>query len=168
MNKLPILKTIETQKVLKKTISANRALAKLNGVAQIIPNQNILINSLVLQEAKDSSEIESIITTHDELFRAGLDITSVTNEIKEVQHYREALLKGYELVRDTGLLLKRDIVTIQKILEQNDAGVRRQSGTTLKNAVTGEVVFTPPQEYEVIQELLTYSNFPFSFFSSFY
>ncbi len=155
INKLPLQKTVETQKVLKKTISANRALAKLNGVAQIIPNQNILINSLVLQEAKDSSEIENIITTHDELFRAGLDIASVTNETKEVQHYREALLKGYELVRDTGLLLKRDIVTIQKILEQNDAGVRRQSGTTLKNAVTGEVVFTPPQEYEVIQELLT-------------
>jgi len=130
-------------------------LAKLNGVALIIPNQNILINSLVLQEAKDSSEIENIITTHDELFRAGLDIASVTNETKEVQHYREALLMGYELVRDTGLLLKRDIVAIQKILEQNDAGVRRQSGTVLKNAATGEVVFTPPQEYEVIQELLT-------------
>ena len=157
MNKLfllPLNIQIETQKVLKKTISANRALAKLNGVALIIPNQNILINSLVLQEAKDSSEIENIITTHDELFRAGLDIASVTNETKEVQYYREALLKGYELVRDNGLLLKRDIVTIQKILEQNDAGVRRQSGTVLKNAATGEVVFTPPQEYEVIQELL--------------
>jgi len=158
MNKLfllPLNIQIETQKVLKKTISANRALAKLNGVALIIPNQNILINSLVLQEAKDSSEIENIITTHDELFRAGLDIASVTNETKEVQYYREALLKGYELVRDNGLLLKRDIVAIQKILEQNDAGVRRQSGTVLKNSATGEVVFTPPQEHEVIQELLT-------------
>jgi len=146
---------IETTKVLKKTISANRALAKLNGVAQIIPNQNILINSLVLQEAKDSSEIENIITTHDELFRAGLDIASVTNEAKEVQHYRQALLKGFELVQESGLLLKRDIVSIQKELEQNDAGVRRQSGTVLKNAATGEVVFEPPQDYETIQRLLT-------------
>ena len=74
LTKLPLTKTIETTKVLKKTIQANRALAKLNGTAKIIPNQNILINSLVLQEAKDSSEIENIITTHDELFRAGLDI----------------------------------------------------------------------------------------------
>ena len=85
MKNLPPSKNIETKKVLKKTIQANRALAKLNGVAHIIPNQNILINSLVLQEAKDSSEIENIITTHDELFRAGHDIASVTNETKKVQ-----------------------------------------------------------------------------------
>ena len=152
---LPLTQTIETTKVLKKTIQANRALAKLNGVAKIIPNQNILINSLVLQEAKDSSEIENIITTHDELFRAGLDMASVTNETKEVQHYRQALLKGFALVEENGLLLKRDIVAIQKELEQNDAGVRRQSGTVLRNMATGEVVFEPPQEYEIIQDLLT-------------
>jgi len=156
MDKLIIknLQFVETPKTLKKAISANRALAKVNGVAKIIPNQAILINSLVLQEAKDSSEIENIITTHDELFRAGLDISTVTNATKEVQHYREALLRGYELVRDHGLLLKRDIVEIQKVLEQNDAGVRRQSGTVLRNMATGEVVFEPPQDHEVIQELL--------------
>ena len=149
------MQSVETQPILKKAIQANRALAKLNGTAKIIPNQNILINALVLQEAKDSSEIENIITTHDELFRAGLDIESVTHEAKEVQHYREALIKGYELVRDNKLLLKRDIVHIQGILEQNDAGVRRQSGTVLRNMATGEVVFEPPQEYEEIQELLS-------------
>ena len=129
-------------------------MAKLNGVAKIIPNSQILINSLVLREAKDSSEIENIITTHDELFRAGLDIGSVTHETKEVEHYRQALLKGYALVQEHQLLLKRDIIAIQKELEQNDAGVRRQAGTVLRNTATGEVVFEPPQEYEVIQELL--------------
>ncbi len=153
-NPLPLTQTIETKKVLKKTIQANRALARLNGVALIIPNQNILINSLALQEAKDSSEIENIITTHDELYRAGLDMSLVSHEAKEVQHYREALLKGFDLVRNNGLLLKRDIVAIQKELEQNDAGVRRQSGTQLKNALTGEVVFTPPQDFETIESLL--------------
>ena len=65
---LPLEIDIETKKILKKSISANRALAKLNGVAKIIPNEAILINSLILQEAKDSSEIENIITTHDELY----------------------------------------------------------------------------------------------------
>ena len=153
--KLPLIQTIETQKVLKKAISANRALAKLNGVAKIIPNSQILINSLVLREAKDSSEIENIITTHDELFRAELDISSVTNETKEVEHYRQALLKGFAQVQEHKLLLKRDIIAIQEELEQNDAGVRKQSGTVLRNMATGEVVFEPPQEYEVIQELLT-------------
>ncbi len=157
MNKLSInnTKSLETQKVLKKAISANRALAKLNGVAKIIPNSQILINSLVLREAKDSSEIENIITTHDELFRAGLDISSVTHETKEVEHYRQALLKGFALVKENKLLLKRDIIAIQKELEQNDAGVRKQSGTVLRNIATGEVVFEPPQEYEVIEKLLT-------------
>ncbi len=151
---LPLHVNPETKTTLKKAISANRALAKLNGVAKIIPNSNILINSLVLQEAKDSSEIENIITTHDELFRAGLDISDITNEAKEVQNYRQALLKGYEFVTSNKLLLKKYIIEIQQELEQNDAGVRKQSGTVLKNAATGEVVFTPPQDYETIQELL--------------
>ena len=155
LNRLPLPQEIETQKVLKKAISANRALANLNGVARIIPNSSILINSLVLQEAKDSSEIENIITTHDELYRANLDIESVTNEAKEVQNYKEALLRGFSLVSDTKLLLKKHIIEIQEILEQNDAGIRKQAGTNLKNAQTGEVIYTPPQDYETIQELLT-------------
>ena len=155
LNRLPLSHQIETQKVLKKAISANRALANLNGVARIIPNSAILINSLVLQEAKDSSEIENIITTHDELYRANLDIESVTNEAKEVQNYKEALLRGFTLVKDTKLILKKHIIEIQGVLEQNDAGVRKQAGTNLKNAQTGEVIYTPPQDYETIQELLT-------------
>ena len=153
--KLPLPHDVESKAVLKKSISANRALAELNGVAKIIPNRHILINSLALQEAKDSSEIENIITTHDELYRADLDIKQITKETKEVQNYKNALLKGYNLVKENKLLLKRHIVEIQKELEQNDAGVRRQSGTNLKNAQTGEVVFTPPQQYEQIEELLS-------------
>jgi Fic family protein len=155
LTNLPLTQTIETQKVLKKAISANRALAKLNGVARIIPNSSILINSLVLQEAKDSSEIENIITTHDELYRAGLDISNVSNEAKEVQNYKEALLRGFTLIDDTKLLLKKHIVEIQGVLEKNDAGVRRQAGTNLKNTLTGEIIYTPPQDYETIQQLLT-------------
>ena len=155
INNLPLTQQIETPKVLKKAISANRALANLNGVARIIPNSAILINSLVLQEAKDSSAIENIITTHDELYRANLDIESVTNEAKEVQNYKEALLRGFSLVKDTKLLLKKHIVEIQAVLEKNDAGVRKQAGTNLKNSLTGEVIYTPPQDYETIQELLT-------------
>jgi len=139
----------------KKPISANRALANLNGVARIIPNSAILINSLVLQEAKDSSAIENIITTHDELYRANLDIESVTNEAKEVQNYKEALLRGFSLVQEYKLLLNKHIIEIQSVLEKNSAGVRKQAGTNLKNTLTGEVIYTPPQDYATIQELLT-------------
>ncbi len=155
LKNLPLSQPIETTKVLKKAISANRALANLNGVARIIPNSAILINSLVLQEAKDSSAIENIITTHDELYRANLDIESVTNEAKEVQNYKEALLRGFSLVQEHKLLLNKHIIEIQSILEKNSAGVRKQAGTNLKNTLTGQVIYTPPQDYATIQELLT-------------
>lgn len=153
-NKLPLQQDIETKAILKKSITANSALGELKGVANIIPNSNILINSLALQEAKDSSEIENIITTHDELYKANLDIKNISHATKEVQNYKNALLKGFDLVNQNKLLLKKYIVEIQKELEQNDAGVRKQSGTNLANAKTGEVIFTPPQSYEVIEKLL--------------
>ena len=153
-NNLPLDIDIETKAILKKSILANKALAKLNGVAKIIPNQAILINSLILQEAKDSSEIENIITTHDELYQSSLDISNISHATKEVQSYSRALLKGFDLVKDNSLLLTRHIVDIQQELEGNVAGIRKQSGTVLKNQATGEVIHTPPQEESTIRKLL--------------
>lgn len=153
-NKLPLDIDIETKAILKKSILANKALAKLNGVAKIIPNQAILINSLILQEAKDSSEIENIITTHDELYQSSLDISNISHATKEVQSYSRALLKGFDLVKDNSLLLTRHIVDIQQELEGNVAGIRKQAGTVLKNQATGEVIHTPPQEESTIRKLL--------------
>ena len=153
-NNLPLDIDIETKAILKKSILANKALAKLNGVAKIIPNQAILINSLILQEAKDSSEIENIITTHDELYQSSLDISNISHATKEVQSYSRALLKGFDLVKDNSLLLTRHIVDIQQELEGNVAGIRKQSGTVLKNQATGEVIHTPPQEETTIRKLL--------------
>ena len=152
---LPLKIDIETKQILKKSILANRALAKLNGVAKIIPNQAILINSLILQEAKDSSEIENIITTHDELYQSSLDIDNITHATKEVQSYSRALLKGFDLVKENSLLLTRHIVDIQEELEGNVAGVRKQAGTVLKNQATGEIIHTPPQDEETILKLLS-------------
>ena len=153
-NNLPLDIDIETKAILKKSILANKALAKLNGVAKIIPNQAILINSLILQEAKDSSEIENIITTHDELYQSSLDISNISHATKEVQNYSRALLKGFDLVKDNSLLLTRHIVDIQQELEGNVAGIRKQAGTVLKNQATGEVIHTPPQEESTIRKLL--------------
>lgn len=153
-NNLPLDIDIETKAILKKSILANKALAKLNGVAKIIPNQAILINSLILQEAKDSSEIENIITTHDELYQSSLDISNISHATKEVQSYSRALLKGFDLVKDNSLLLTRHIVDIQQELEGNVAGIRKQAGTVLKNQATGEVIHTPPQEETTIRKLL--------------
>ena len=155
IQKLPLDIDIETKKVLKKSISASRALSKLNGIAKTIPNQNIIINSLVLQEAKDSSAIENIITTHDELYKSEIDKSNISQSTKEVNFYAQALKKGYSLVKENNLILTKHIVQIQSILENNDAGIRKQSGTTLKNEKTGEIIFTPPQNGTQIRELLS-------------
>lgn len=155
ITKLPLNIDVETKEILKKSISATRALSKLNGVAHTIPNQNILINSLVLQEAKDSSEIENIITTHDELYTSTIETSNISQATKEVNYYAQALKKGFELVKEYDILLIKHIVQIQAILENNDAGIRKQSGTVLKNETTGEVIFTPPQEEKEIRELLS-------------
>ena len=152
---LPPPMDLETKQVLKRVNDANRELAVLKGYARTIPNEYVLINALSLQEAKDSSEIESIITTHDELYRAGLFVRNeVSPQAKEVKYYAEALTEGFELLRRGDLLTINNICAIQRILERNDAGLRTQAGTTLKNSVTGEIVYTPPQEYDEIVRLM--------------
>jgi Fic family protein len=150
---LPLKKDIETKEVLKKCIRAHRALAELNGVSKIIPNQMILINALTLQEAKDSSGIENIITTHDELYLASVS-EKFSKEVKEVINYKEALIYGYEQVKKNKLLTLNDIIKIQSIIVGNNAGIRKQIGTVLKNDKTGEVIYTPPQHYDEIMNLL--------------
>lgn len=153
-NTLPLQRDIESKTVLKKSLEANRALAELKGIARSIPNQAILINALALQEAKDSSEIENIVTTHDELYRSMVSNSNVSNAAKEVQRYREALYRGFDLINEHKLLLKRHIVEIQSVLEENYAGIRTQSGTALRNERTGEIVYLPPQDHETIQRLM--------------
>jgi Fic family protein len=153
---LPLPIDIETKAVLKKAAAARAALAEMKGVVASIPNEKILINTLALQEAKDSSAIENIVTTHDDLFRADVlarKFRSIAS--KEVHFYTDALLKGFGIVKERGLLLKTDIIQIQVTIEENNAGFRRQAGTTLKNDQTGEIVYTPPQSYDEILDHMT-------------
>jgi len=134
---------------------AHRYLAELKGISATIPNQTILINTLSLQEAKDSSAIENIITTHDELYRQELFADTVTNPTaKEVQRYARALKKGYSRVLQSGNLTTSHIQEIQSVLEGNHAGFRRLPGTELKNQETGQTVYVPPQHLDDIQRLM--------------
>lgn len=153
---LPLSQEIETKAILKQVNSANKRLAELKGVARTIPNENILINSLVLQEAKDSSAVENIVTTHDELYKAELDKTSLTisSATKEVLHYSEALKHGFALVRKNKLLTNSIIREIQECLERNKAGFRNTPGTTLKDQQTGNIVYTPPQDRIEIEKYM--------------
>jgi Fic family protein len=144
----------ETPQVLKKLASASRSLAELKGVATSIPNQAILIDTFGMLEAKDSSAIENIIVTHDDLFREeSHPELAVNSAVKEVVRYRQALRVGFESVQETGLITLNQIQRIQAELEGNNAGFRKVPGTMLKNG-SGQVVYAPPQDPSEIVRLM--------------
>jgi len=156
LKKLPPNFNFETKAILKKLAESSSALAELKGFVHIIPNQNILINSLGLQEAKDSSEIENIITTHDEIFKAELDQKFIKNiATKEVQNYNLALQEGFKRVKKSGIIKNECILTMQEMIEENKAGYRKLPGTVLKNEFTKKVIYEPPQNPEEIKNLMT-------------
>lgn len=152
---LPPRVDLETKVILKQLAVSHRYLAELKGVARTIPNQNILIQTLPLLEAKDSSAIENIVTTHDELYRMELLEDSFQSPAaKEVQNYRTALRYGFEKVKGKSLLTNNLILEIQKIVKKQESGFRTLPGTDLKNFITGEVVYTPPQLKDDIIRLM--------------
>lgn len=152
----PPIKKVETIRILKQENLAIAALSELKGIAKLIPNQEMLINAIVIQESKDSSEIENIITSQDELYKAlTINQTKFDSQIKEVIGYRKALNLGYKLIKKNGFLSVNNIIRIQKELILNNAGIRKTPGTVLKNDQTGEVVYTPPQDRDEIDKLLT-------------
>ena len=156
--KLPILppnKELETKAVLKQLARANRSLAELKGYSETIPNKHILINAVMINEAKDSSAIENIITTHDDLYKAMSEATGASAAAKEVVSYRTALWYGYERVKEREILTTNMIEEIQGIIEQNRAGIRRLPGTVLRNDKTGELVYTPPEGEGEIRNLMS-------------
>ncbi|MGQ5525419.1 Fic family protein [Chitinimonas sp. PSY-7] len=155
-NDLPLLPPafeLETKAVLKQAIVANRVLANLRGLAAKIPNQGVLINSIFLQEARLSSEIENIVTTNDELYRAAADADGKTDaHTKEVLRYREALYFGFQALKDRPLTTNLFIELVQ-LIKQAQIGIRAIPGTALKNDV-GAVVYTPPAGESVIRDKL--------------
>ena len=146
---------LETKDIMRETSKANRKLAELKGYSEIVPNKNILINAITLNEAKESSEIENIITTHDELFSALSQSKDIFGSAKEVLNYKEALWRGIELIQENGLLTTNMIVEVQAVIEGNRAGIRKQGGTKLINDKTGEIVYTPPETETEIRNLLS-------------
>ncbi len=154
---LPLSYDLETKAILKQLNNANRRLAELKGVAMTIPNENILVSTLTLQEAKDSSEVENIVTTQDDLYKNASELYSdyaINAATKEVLNYREALQHGFRLVKEKGVLTSSVIREIQKLLEHNSAGFRSIPGTTLKSS-DGKTVYTPPQDRT---EILNYMD----------
>ncbi|MEZ7504244.1 Fic family protein [Flavobacterium sp. Arc2] len=152
---LPPLGEIENTILLKKTISASRALSELKGAITNLPNPTLFIDTINLQEAQASSAIENIITTQDELFRASIAEKKNDNlATKEVLHYKDALWYGVEQIEKRPILTTNLFVSLVQIIKENQSSIRNVPGTQLKNPVTNTVVYTPPEGGNVIREKL--------------
>jgi Fic family protein len=158
-NRLPDLPPngpIETVPVLKAINRASRSLAELKGRTHTIPNPTILLNTIGLQEAKLSSEIENIFTTNDELY-SGLSLEAnggLAPHAKEVLHYREALWHGVESFKKRPVFSTNLAIEIVNTIKEHNAGIRKLPGTKIKNPATGEIVYTPPEGEDLIREKL--------------
>ena len=145
---------LKTPRILEALNEASRSLAELKGFANSIPNQHILINAITINEAKDSSEIENIVTTHDSIYKVLTESGYKDESAKEVVDYRSAVWRGYEIIKEKGFISTNVLVELQGMIEHNKAGVRKNPGTKLVNSKTGEVIYTPPQEEKEIRDLL--------------
>ena len=144
---------LKTNKILEQLTLSSRALAELKGYSNTIPNMHILINAVTINEAKDSSAIENIVTTHDDIYKVLTESGYKEENAKEVVDYRNAIWLGYEQIKKDGYINTNTIIKIQGTIEHNNAGIRKLPGTELKNSITGETIYTPPQSE---QEIRTY------------
>lgn len=145
---------LKTNKILEQLTLSSRALAELKGYANTIPNMHILINAVTINEAKDSSAIENIVTTHDDIYKVLTESGYKEENAKEVVDYRNAIWLGYEQTKKDGYINTNTIVKIQGTIEHNNAGIRKLPGTELKNSITGETIYTPPQSEQEIRGYL--------------
>ncbi len=145
---------LKTKKILEQLTISSRALAELKGYANTIPNMHILINAVTINEAKDSSAIENIVTTHDDIYKVLTESGYKEENAKEVVDYRNAIWSGFEQIKKEGYINTNTIIKIQGIIEHNNAGIRKLPGTELKNSITGETIYTPPQNEKDIRNYL--------------
>ncbi len=163
MTKLPYNFDYNDPQILKALIKANHKLGELNGAINLLPNPYVIFNAITLGEAKESSEIENIVTTFDEIFKE-MSYEKSNPASKEVLNYRQAMLRGYELVKENDFISANHIIEIHHIVEPEAGDLRKLPGTVIMNTKTGEVLHTPPQNYEEISEYLAnlekYINMP--------
>jgi len=156
-NDLPLLPPtveLETKRVLKCCIEARAALAELKQAAELIPNQAMLINTIPMLEAQDSSAIENIVTTADLLFQHAQNDAPADPATKEALRYRSALHWGFQQLRERPLCTATTI-GICRTLRKVDMDIRRSPGTQLINDSTGAIVYTPPEGESRLRDLLS-------------
>lgn len=163
MHKLPFDLDLENKEILKALNKANNKLGELNGIVNTMPNPNVILNAITLGEAKESSEIENIVTTFDEIYR---EIALRKNNLvsKEVVNYRQAILEGYKLVKENGFISTKILEDIHHIIEPDVGGIRKIPGTVIMDVSSNKVLHTPPQNEIEIRDYLAnlekYINYP--------
>lgn len=151
---LPPVADIETRAIMRKCVAAGRALAELKLASELIPNVDVLINTIPLREARDSSAIENIVTTNDRLFRyAGVDEQAADPATKEALRYRRALWEGFQAIGSRPLTTNTAVASCRTI-KGTELGIRRTPGTTLTNDSTGTVIYTPPDGEDLLRAKL--------------
>lgn len=149
---LPPNADLESKAILSKVIKASRALAHLNGALSNLPNPTLFLDTIHLQEAKLSSEIENIITTSDDLFQSAIAEKNLTNPaIKEVLHYKKALWLGFEELKSRPFITTNLCIRIVRCIKQNSSSIRKTPGTALQT-IQGETIYTPPNGEDLIRE----------------
>ena len=157
---LPPVTNLNTVPVLSALAEARGALGELRGTAKSLPNQSILIDTLFLQEALASSEIENIVTTQEEMFQVGLLDDESTPEAKEVARYHKAMRHSYSAWQKNHFISEKMLIEMFRILKKRDDGYRKTSGTILRNEQTGQEIYRPPQEEkEIIRLMRELENF---------
>lgn len=145
LTSFPAVEALETVPVLKALSRAGRALAEAKGALGRLPNETILLDTLSMQEALASSEIENIVTTQDEAYRGALSIGEVSPQAKEVARYHVALQHGFEALKRQGGISQNTLIDMFRRIKQQEGGYRRGAGTVLRNSA-GETIYTPPQD----------------------
>ena len=145
---------LKTPKILETLNEASRSLAELKGFANSIPNKHILINAITINEAKDSSAIENIVTTHDSIYKVLTESGFKEDAAKEVVDYRSAIWRGYKIIKEKEFISTNVLVELHAMIEPNKTGIRKTPGTKLVNSKTGEIIYTPPQSESEIRDLL--------------
>jgi len=152
---LPPVQSLETLPAMRKCIAAGRALAGLKEAAKLIPNQDILINTIPLREAKDSSAIENIVTTNDSLFKfANTNPDEANDATKETLRYRTALMAGFRDIQQRPLTT-RTAVLVCRTIKNIDLDIRRTPGTALAHQPSGQIIYTPPEGEAILRDKLS-------------
>jgi Fic family protein len=154
MNRLPYQVDLNTIEILKKLNIANHHMGELKGILKLLPNPEIVLSLINLSESKDSSAIENIMTTYDEIFKEIVSKTPAGGQPKEVINYKHAIDRGFMLLRQKGFISTNMLVEIQNVIEPNKGGIRKLPGTVITNDRTHEIVHTPPQNESEIRELM--------------